>query len=325
MPVSVSNSNATITISDGSSIIRVSKTKLIVTSEGNNVRLEWGRGGAYIEYPYTDFTAPTGASAEAVANAIEVFLDPGSTVSENVAVYGSENSGTNLRILLTDSSGSLIPGTGATNLGKAIDNVAGAADTGIAILSIKDNQISATTPAEGDYDILRTDQFGALWVKRGQVIIRGAAKTRPNDTTAYTAGDVISESASAGTGFGISNIVPISGGGGWITRIVVRCSQISITPRIRVHLFDTIPTNTVLNDNAPATTIYAASITEIGTVDLPAMISGATNSGSVTFVHDQYLNFLVSGTDITVILETLDAFTPSASNSWYVELTNDAY
>lgn len=58
----------------------------------------------------------------------------------------------------------LIPGTGATNLGKAADAIAGATDTGVAPLAIRDDALAAITPIEGDYAPLRVDANGALWV-----------------------------------------------------------------------------------------------------------------------------------------------------------------
>jgi hypothetical protein len=60
---------------------------------------------------------------------------------------------------------SIIPGTGATNLGKAQDSVGGATDTGIAPLAIRDDSLSTITPAEGDYATLRVNSTGALWVQ----------------------------------------------------------------------------------------------------------------------------------------------------------------
>ena len=204
MSVAVTNSNSTIVVSDGASIIRISKRKAVIISEGDNVRIEWGKGGAYVQYPYTDFTAPSGASAVAVADAIEVFLDTDSTIAASIT--------------------SLIPGTGATNLGKAVDDAAGATDTGVAMLVKRVNTPAAVTPANGDYLTPQTNANGALWTVRGAVTIKGAAKTRPADAAAYTIGDVISESTSAGTAFDITNVVPVSGGAGKFIRFIVRCS-----------------------------------------------------------------------------------------------------
>jgi hypothetical protein len=59
---------------------------------------------------------------------------------------------------------SIVPGTGATALGKAIDSAAGATDTGVAILAIRDDSLSALTPAEGDYAPLRVSSTGALHI-----------------------------------------------------------------------------------------------------------------------------------------------------------------
>ena len=69
----------------------------------------------------------------------------------------------------------LTPGTGATNLGKAVDTAAGATDTGVATLAVRDDALSALTPVEGDYVQLRTDANGALWViPSGTVTVAGA-------------------------------------------------------------------------------------------------------------------------------------------------------
>lgn len=59
---------------------------------------------------------------------------------------------------------SVIPGVGATNLGKAVDDAAGATDTGVAALAVRDDALTTLTPADGDYVPLRTTSTGALWV-----------------------------------------------------------------------------------------------------------------------------------------------------------------
>lgn len=57
---------------------------------------------------------------------------------------------------------SVVPGTGATALGKAIDTAAGATDTGVAVLAVRDDALTTLTPADGDYVTLRVDSTGAL-------------------------------------------------------------------------------------------------------------------------------------------------------------------
>jgi hypothetical protein len=57
----------------------------------------------------------------------------------------------------------VVPGTGATALGKAVDAAAGATDTGVVGLAIRDDGLSALGAAEGDYVPHRVDANGALW------------------------------------------------------------------------------------------------------------------------------------------------------------------
>jgi hypothetical protein len=62
---------------------------------------------------------------------------------------------------------SVTPGTSAAHLGKAIDSPAGATDTGVAVLAVRDDTLSALTPAETDYVPLRVNSTGALHVTGG--------------------------------------------------------------------------------------------------------------------------------------------------------------
>lgn len=62
---------------------------------------------------------------------------------------------------------SVVPGTAATNLGKAIDTAAGATDTGMAALAVRDDALTTLTPIDGDYVPLRVSSTGALHVTGG--------------------------------------------------------------------------------------------------------------------------------------------------------------
>ncbi len=59
---------------------------------------------------------------------------------------------------------SVIPGTGATNLGKAIDSVVGSTDTGIALLGKHTEDQVHTTTADSDYEIVELDSLGNVHV-----------------------------------------------------------------------------------------------------------------------------------------------------------------
>lgn len=88
---------------------------------------------------------------------------------------------------------SQIPGTGATNLGKAVDAVAGATDTGVAALAIRDDTLGALTPVEGDYVPLRVNSTGALHVTGGgggtQYAVDDALGATPTGTVAIAIRD----------------------------------------------------------------------------------------------------------------------------------------
>jgi len=64
----------------------------------------------------------------------------------------------------TVSTTAQIPGTGATNLGKAQDTAVGATDTGVAMLAKRDDEQSAVTPVDGDYVVPTADKYGKLKV-----------------------------------------------------------------------------------------------------------------------------------------------------------------
>lgn len=61
---------------------------------------------------------------------------------------------------------SIIPGTGATNLGKAEDAAHASGDTGVAMLAVRDDTIGVLSGAENDYEPLHTNENGALWVEQ---------------------------------------------------------------------------------------------------------------------------------------------------------------
>lgn len=58
----------------------------------------------------------------------------------------------------------VIPGTGATNLGKAIDAVAGANDVGVMALAKRRDTPATITPADGDVAPLHVDSMGRLQI-----------------------------------------------------------------------------------------------------------------------------------------------------------------
>jgi hypothetical protein len=86
---------------------------------------------------------------------------------------------------------SSIPGTGATNLGKAVDGVAGATDTGVLALAVRDDSLATLTPADADYTQLRTTSQGRLWTSAviDTALPAGTANIGDVDVASIAAGD----------------------------------------------------------------------------------------------------------------------------------------
>jgi hypothetical protein len=93
-------------------------------------------------------------------------VDDGEAIGDNKARLVAGYDGTNAQILLTDSSGrlvtTLVPGSGASDLGKAEDSAHASGDVGVMALAVRADTAAATA-ANGDYVPLLTDSTGRLW------------------------------------------------------------------------------------------------------------------------------------------------------------------
>lgn len=150
----------------------------------------------------------------------------------------------------------------------------------------------------------------------GKIARASTEFTRPADTTAYTAGDVVSNSTSATTLIDLANAVRVNGGSGYIVRVALSTDKKSITPRFRVHFFNASGP-TVAADNAAYKELYADGAKRLGYVDMPAMITGTdtTNSDMSRTVNDTVRLPVVAGgatRSLYAVLEALDAFTPAS-------------
>lgn len=150
--------------------------------------------------------------------------------------------------------------------------------------------------------------------------------TRPSDTTAYAANDAISSSTSSPAAiiFDLANCSVPAGGSGYIVKARLMTNKNDITPRIRVHLYKSAPTQ--INDNSPFTLLWANRANRIGYIDFPALATAGTGSDAThSLVADLRLPFkLAAGeTRLWAIIQTLDAFTPSSGQQLFFSLLAD--
>ncbi len=215
--------------------------------------------------------------------------------------------------VLSVNAESIVPGTTAASLGKAEDAVAASGDTGVSVLAVRRDTPSAEA-ANGDYANLSVTSDGSLRVKAdvngNQVSVEGTVGGANIIAAAgdYAAGDVLSDSTSAGVAWLFTGLARVSGGTGTIYNAEINCSVDALVPRFRLWLFNSDPSNSVRNDNAAKSIVAADRSKLIGYIDFPAMI----DIGTVSYAQNQdsRVGFTASGSaNIYGILETLDAFT----------------
>ncbi len=149
--------------------------------------------------------------------------------------------------------------------------------------------------------------------------------TRPSDVNAYAAGDSVNTSTSSPTVITFANFARVSGGTGYITKIRIATDKKSITPRLRLHLFNASPT--LVNDNAAFARYYADESKRIGYVDLPAMFTSSdTTNSTLSETQDATIRIpfvAVASRSIFGVLELLDAFTPASGQKFNVTLAGE--
>ena len=124
---------------------------------------------------------PTGAATSALQSTANGIL---TTIDVDIGILAGTVSGSEQQVDIVASlpAGSnnigdidvlsVIPGTSATALGKAIDDATGATDTGVAALVKRVDVLvaNAEVNADGDYTWTRVDNFGAVWTHENNAV-----------------------------------------------------------------------------------------------------------------------------------------------------------
>lgn len=137
-------------------------------------------------------------------------------------------------------------------------------------------------------------------------------KTRPNNTTPYTAGDVVNEDAASGTNWTLENAAYREGGEGVITKAMVIDSsdQSALYPDFELFLFSVAPTAD--NDNAAFSPTDAEMLNLIGVIDITNSYAGSGNSVHIS--DDIRLPFNCASGDANIygVLVVRNAYVPTA-------------
>lgn len=155
----------------------------------------------------------------------------------------------------------------------------------------------------------------------GLQVLTTASFTRPSDTTAYAAQDVVSNSTSAPSVLTFSAAAQANGGTGLILSARHMKSSAAITgATYRLHLYRVAPT--AINDNSPFTLLYANRANRIGFIDFNHQTGGTGSDASnalTTFVNLPFVCDAASA-NIFGILTVTSAYTPTSAEQHFIEL-----
>jgi hypothetical protein len=152
-------------------------------------------------------------------------------------------------------------------------------------------------------------------------IVKGSF-SRPANTTAYAVNDIVSDNF-------VQVIKPsarIVGGTGYITGFKLVTNKV-ITPRFRVHFGKSLDFFTTFTDNVVNNPVYSdlTNPNYLGYVDLPALSSGGNTTCAISMDNTQRIPFASTDSNIELyfMFETLDAFTPDASQQFTLSIATE--
>lgn len=197
----------------------------------------------------------------------------------------------------------------------------------VSLNAVNGTDLSVSNPVPVSAVVAESEtHIGFVGPKRVQVT---ATVTRPADTTAYTAGDAIGDSASelSTIVYTLDGALRVTGGKGKIVGARIVTNKKSIVPRIKIHLWnEAIPAGPTANlDNAPARQLNADAGLWLGSITMPAMTTEADTTNSDCSIAESYgLAVPIVQPNVTTAiyfsLHTVDAFTPAASQTFKVYL-----
>lgn len=153
----------------------------------------------------------------------------------------------------------------------------------------------------------------------GYAINPSATITRPANTTAYASGDLVANSATAGSvAYGTLTIARKAAGSAGINRVRLSKSNVSLTnAQFRVHLYRSAPTF-ANGDNGAWSTNGVANY--LGYVDVTMDMAFTDGAFGAAVFPAQLAVKLASGTTIAWALEARAAYTPASAETFTLEL-----
>lgn len=161
---------------------------------------------------------------------------------------------------------------------------------------------------------------------RSAIIAASSTITRPGDTTAYTSGDLVANSVTAGSvaALQFTTAARISGGNGRITGARIQKSTNGVSgAAFRLHLFTVVPTFTTSGDNDPISgNVVASAKGYIGYIDITTMV-GFSDVAWGTGAPDntrRALDFVAVAQTLYGIIEARGSYTPGSGEVFTVSI-----
>jgi len=128
----------------------------------------------------------------------------------------------------------------------------------------------------------------------------------------YTAGDIVSESATSGSPWVFTNFAVTDSRPGTIFKADITCNEDSITASYRLHLFSASPSTSVLNDNVAKAMGAEDRDGYLGAITFPAMVDEGVWSRAQ--VDGLTFGYLPAGSILYGLLEDLSGETAETAN-----------
>ena len=156
----------------------------------------------------------------------------------------------------------------------------------------------------------------------GLQVISSALFTRPADTSAYTAQDVVSNSTSAPALLTFSGAARVVGGSGIILSARhMKTGTVASGATYRLHIYKDSSV-TPQNDNSQFTMLFANRSKRVGYIDFShsAAGSGSDSTGALSTFTNLPFVCDVAATALYGILTITSAFTPISAEQHFIEL-----
>ena len=189
---------------------------------------------------------------------------------------------------------SIVPGTGATNLGKAIQSAQGTTDTGVPALVVRNDTLADLSGADGDYAPLQVNASGALYTEvKTSALPSGAATEAKQDVIETTLNSIEGDTSSlagavSGTEMQVDVVASLPAGTNAIGKLAAN-SGVDIGD-VDVTSLPSLPAGTNNIGDVDIASALPAGTNSIGTVVLGA---GSATIGKLSAIAP--VDFLDSG------------------------------